>query len=262
MNLALLIARLALAAVFAAAALGKLADLDGSRRTVERFGFSPRLARPAGLLLPLTELAIAFGLLFVDTARWAATAAVALLLAFSVAIGRVLVRGEAPDCNCFGSLGSAPVGRGTLVRNGALIAVAGFAVVAGWNGAGTSAFAWVGENTGLAVVAGVFAVAVGLQAALSWQLFKQNGRLLARVTDLEEAAGSGGAAARRPRRRRARSGFRAARSRRTRSSVSTTCLRPAVGCCCSSPIPVVGTARRCFPPWRRRRRTCRGCRSR
>ncbi len=181
MSLALLVARLALAAVFVAAAFGKLVDLDGSRQMVERFGFSSRLARAAGLALPLTELAIAVGLLFVDTARAAAVAAMALLLVFCAVIVRVLARGEAPDCNCFGSLGSAPVGRGTLVRNGVLIAVAAFVAIGSGSGAGASAFAWVGENTALAAVAGVFAVAIGAQMIFSWQLFKQNGRLLARV---------------------------------------------------------------------------------
>ena len=186
----LLIARLVLAAVFAVAALGKLADLGASRRTVERFGLPARLARPNGLLLPITELTVAAGLLPVGTAHWAALGAVGLLSAFCVAIVRVLVRGEAPECNCFGSLGSAPVGRGTLVRNGALIAVAGFVAISGWNDGGTSAFAWIGGHSLLAALAGAFVAVTALHMAFSWQLFKQNGRLLDRLVDLEAAAGS------------------------------------------------------------------------
>ena len=44
--------------------------------------------------------------------------------------------GETPDCNCFGTIGSAPVGRGTLARNGALIVAAAFVAVAGRTTAG------------------------------------------------------------------------------------------------------------------------------
>lgn len=190
MSVWLLIFRLALAAVFAVAALGKLSDLGASRLAVERFGVPARIARPLGLLLPLTELAIAAGLLVLGAAHWAALGAVVLLLVFCLAIVRVLARGEAPDCNCFGSLGSAPVGRGTLVRNGALIAVAGFVLIAGWNDGGASAFAWIGDHRTLADVAGVIAAVSAVHMAFSWQLFRQNGRLLDRLIDLEAAAGS------------------------------------------------------------------------
>lgn len=189
MDLLILISRLTLAGVLAVAAIGKLADLGASRRTVERFGLPVRLARPAGLLLPIVELAIAASLLPVGAVRWGGLAAVVLLSIFCVAIVRVLARGEAPDCNCFGSLGSAPVGRGTLVRNGTLIAVAAFVTIAGWNDGGTSAFAWIGDH-GVLAAAGVIAAVTAVHMAFSWQLFKQNGRLLERVSDLETARGS------------------------------------------------------------------------
>jgi methylamine dehydrogenase accessory protein MauD len=186
----LLLVRLALAAIFAVAAFGKLADLDASRETLEHFGIPARLARPVGLLLPLTELAIAASLLFVGAVRWGGLAAVFLLVVFCVVIVRALVRGDAPDCNCFGSLGSAPVGRGTLVRNGVLLALTGFVTVAGWNDGGASAFAWIGPYGALAAVVGVIVAVSAIHMAFSWQLFKQNGRLLQRLSDLEAAAGS------------------------------------------------------------------------
>lgn len=186
----LLIARLALAAIFAAAALGKLADRAAFAAAVERFGLPRRIAGPLGLLLPLAELAIAASLLPVATARWAALAAAAVLAAFCAAIVRVVARGEVVDCNCFGSLGSGAVGRGTLVRNGVLVAVAGFVAIASWNDGGASAFAWIGGHVALAAVAGAIAAVTLLHMAFSWQLFKQNSRLLDRVSDLEAALGS------------------------------------------------------------------------
>jgi methylamine dehydrogenase accessory protein MauD len=187
----LLLVRLALAAIFAVAAFAKLANLGASRKTVERFGVPAGLARPVGLLLPLIELAIAASLLFVGAVRWGGLAAVVLLVMFCLAIVRALVRGEAPECNCFGRLGSAPVGRGTLVRNGVLLAVAGFMTVAGWNDGGTSAFAWIGDHGALAAVVGVIAAVSAIHMAFSWQLFRQNGRLLDRLADLEAASGFG-----------------------------------------------------------------------
>jgi methylamine dehydrogenase accessory protein MauD len=192
LGVVILVSRLALAVCFGAAALGKLADLGASRRTVERFGLPARLARPAGLLLPIVELAIAGSLLPVRTARYGGFAGVVLLCAFCVAIIRVLARGEAPECNCFGSLGSAPVGRGTLVRNAALIAVAALVTIAGWNDVGPSAYAWIGSH-GVLAAAGMIAAVTALQLAFSWQLFKQNGRLLERVSHLERAHDARGA---------------------------------------------------------------------
>lgn len=131
MDEALLAARLLLAAVFAVAGAAKLADLAGSRAAVAGFGVPERLAGPIGTALPLAELATAVLLLPAATARAGATAALALLLAFSVGIAASIARGEAPDCHCFGQLHSEPVGPKALGRNFGLALVAGFLVVAG-----------------------------------------------------------------------------------------------------------------------------------
>lgn len=84
MDVVLLLARLVLAAVFVVAALGKLADREGSRRAVEGFGVPAALVGPVGLGLPVVELAIAVGLVVVASAAWAAAVAAALLGAFCV----------------------------------------------------------------------------------------------------------------------------------------------------------------------------------
>src|SRR5215217_1391286 len=131
MDVALLLARLLLASVFLVAGVAKLADREGSRRALADFGVPTPLATPLGVLLPLIELAVAIALLLPSTALWGALGALALLLGFVAAIGVNLVRGRKPECHCFGQLRSAPAGWKTLVRNGALAAVAGFVI---WEG--------------------------------------------------------------------------------------------------------------------------------
>ena len=190
MSAALLIARLVLAAVFAVAGVAKLADLQGSRRAVAAFGVPTGLAGVVGVALPLAELAVAVLLLPEATAWWGALGALLLLLLFCAAIGVSLARGRAPDCHCFGQLHSAPAGRSTLLRNGALAAVAAFVLVAGVDDAGPGALEWIGDLEGselIALVAGVVGLlAVAACAALALRLLRAHGRLLLRIDALEQ----------------------------------------------------------------------------
>src|SRR5688500_16928036 len=145
MNTTLLIAGVLLVLVFATASVDKLADREGSRQAIVDFGVPSALAAPLGLLLPLAELAIAATLLPASTAWWGVLGALALLSVFVAGIGINLARGRTPDCHCFGQLHSAPAGWKTLARNGALAALAGFVLWAGYDGgAGPSALAWLG----------------------------------------------------------------------------------------------------------------------
>ena len=80
MTTTILAIRIVLAAVFVIAAVGKLLDLEGSRRAVRDFGVPRGAAAAVGLLLPLMELAIAVALIPVPSARWGALAAFLLLL--------------------------------------------------------------------------------------------------------------------------------------------------------------------------------------
>lgn len=184
MSSALLIARCALALIFVVAALGKLADRPGLRATLREFGLSQRLVGLAAVALPMVELAIGVLLIPSSTARPAALAALALLLLFCFAIARALARGERPGCNCFGQLHSAPVGRGTLVRNAALVAVA--AAVAG-AGPGKGVDTAVSDLDLAVAGATALALAFAVQAWFSWQLFRQHGRVIERLRALEAA---------------------------------------------------------------------------
>ena len=185
MLVAVSLSQLVLVVVFAVAGVAKVADLPRTRRAVEAFGVPSRLAPAAAVLLPLVELAVAAALVPSATARWGALAAIALLLVFSVAIVRILRRGAAVDCNCFGGLAQTEVGRGTLIRN-ALLGLLAVFVTAG--GESVGAFSWVtapASGDRLAIVLLVGAV-IGL-CGFCWLLLRQNGRLLLRLDALEAA---------------------------------------------------------------------------
>jgi peroxiredoxin len=170
MDIALLFARVALALVLAAASLGKLRDRAGARDAIVGFGVAPALAPALAIVVPVAELAIAVLLIPVATAAWAAAAALFLLAVFTGAILVNLFRGRTPACNCFGVASRQPIGARTLVRNGALMALAAFVAVAGWNDAGEGLLEWfAGLST--PVIAGIlltaaFAISVGLFAWL------------------------------------------------------------------------------------------------
>jgi peroxiredoxin/uncharacterized membrane protein YphA (DoxX/SURF4 family) len=182
MDAALVIARLLLACVFALAGIAKLLDRDGSRKAAAGFGVPDRLAGVVGILLPLAELATAVALLP------AATAALALLLLFVVAIAANLARGRQPDCHCFGQIHSEPAGPATLIRNGVLAAVAGLVVAQGPSGGGPEVLAWVGgaADAGWAGPVALLAVALAaVEGFVLYQLLLQNGRLMLRLEEVE-----------------------------------------------------------------------------
>ncbi|MCU1226747.1 MAG: doxX [Edaphobacter sp.] len=182
--------RCLLCLIFLVAAVGKFADLPGSRRAVRGFGMPESLADSIGTALPAVELAIGLALLFARTAWWGAVGAAALLTCFVLAIGANLLRGKTPDCHCFGQLHSAPAGPKTLIRNLVLVALAILLVARGAKNTGAGIGDILGGLTGahLAWLVTAFAV-VGSCAVATWfmlQLYKQNGRLLQRIEALEQ----------------------------------------------------------------------------
>src|SRR5918997_2381882 len=207
MNLALLVIRLLLAAVFIVAGMAKLADPKGSRQAIIDFGVPAGLASPLGILLPLAELVCAVALILSATAWWGAVGTLALVLLFVAGIGINLARGRKPECRCFGQLHPAPAGWKPLARNGVLPALAGILVWQGWNGdVGPSAVGWIGtlSTVQLPLLLGLLGallgalVLLGLLIAQWWlllHLLRQNGRLLVRLEALEGRTASGGGAA-------------------------------------------------------------------
>jgi peroxiredoxin len=197
MDAVLLTSRLLLAIVFAVAAIAKLRDPAGTRATLARFGVPVRVRHSPTRALPAVELAIAVALVPASTAAWGALGAAIALAAFTLVLVRVLARGEDVACNCFGSIGSKPITRQTVLRNAFLLGLAGLVAAAGFDEPSRSPFGWIGElepaeAAGLGVAAAL-ALACALNLAFSWQLMKQNGRLRAEIEGLR-----GGGASYRP----------------------------------------------------------------
>lgn len=117
MQLLTVLLRIALSAVFGVASITKISDPRGTREAVKNFGSPEPLAPLISIVLPLVELAIAFGLLFTGSSRLSALAAFVVLLLFVVAISVNLAKGRTHDCHCFGQIHSRPLGWPTLLRN-------------------------------------------------------------------------------------------------------------------------------------------------
>ena len=148
-----MIARLALAAVFLVAATAKALDQPRTRETLRAFGLVGRAARLGAPALPAAEACVALALL-VGATTAGGVAALALLGVFCGALVRAMRAGEAPECHCFGQLGSAPAGREALARNAALAALALLVVL---GGRGAAVPAWTP-----ALVAGLAVAAAGV----------------------------------------------------------------------------------------------------
>jgi peroxiredoxin/uncharacterized membrane protein YphA (DoxX/SURF4 family) len=189
MDTLLLGSRLLLAAIFIAAAVTKALDRDGSRKALADFGLPNGLIPAAATVLPFLELVVGFSLVDPELAWWGAVGAMALLLIFMVAIGVNLAGGRTPDCHCFGQLHSAPAGWPTLLRNGALAAVAAFVVGAGRLYAGPSVVGWLNKlapGQGWSLLGVILALgAVAIQSVVLMRLYRRNELLEDRVTALE-----------------------------------------------------------------------------
>jgi methylamine dehydrogenase accessory protein MauD len=189
-DLALLAARLVLAAVFAVAGVAKLADRVGSRRAVEDFGVPAQLSGVVALVLPVVELGVAIALVSTSFAWWGALGALGLFVMFVVGIVVNLVRGQHPNCQCFGQLQTARVGRSTLIRNLVLAAIAGYVVWQGRLDVGASVTAWlfglsVMEAAGLVVLV-LVVVVLALECWIGLNLRRQQGHLLLCIEALEK----------------------------------------------------------------------------
>jgi hypothetical protein len=123
-DLGLWIARLLLACVFALAAFGKFTDRPGTRRAVAEFGIPADRVSAVALVLPLVEACLAAALLPSVTAPWAGLAALLLLCVFTIAVARLLRRGQRPACSCLGAMSEEPIGLATVVRNAVLMMLA------------------------------------------------------------------------------------------------------------------------------------------
>jgi peroxiredoxin len=158
-------------------------DLPGSRQSLVGFGVPQRASNVLGTALPFVELMVALALLFQPTAMAGAIGALVLLLAFCTGISNALRQGEAPPCNCFGAIHSAPASGWTLARNVVLAAAAGIAV--GW-GPGPAIDTWFADRSAaelIAIFVGLLAIFLLVTAVPMWF---ENRRLLKQLEKAEE----------------------------------------------------------------------------
>jgi uncharacterized membrane protein YphA (DoxX/SURF4 family) len=167
-------ARVLLALVFVTAAVGKFVDRAGARRALAGFGVPSGWTARIAVALPIVELGTGVALMVPQSARWGASAALALLTVFVAGIAAAMSRGEAPDCHCFGQLSSAPAGWQTLIRNAALALPAVLVVV---NGPGIRIESSGASGSSLELVAAGTGVVIIALAALVAHLWIANGAL-------------------------------------------------------------------------------------
>jgi hypothetical protein len=192
----LLAGRLLLAIVFAVAGATKIRDIRGFKRALGEFGIPTALAGPASMILPVIELSIALALvpslLPVGASIWAAAAAAMLLVLFTAVIGVNLLLGRRPTCHCFGQLDAKSAGPGTLARSSVLSVLAGVVAWNAWND--PSSFSWtLSRDPASIFLLFLVLLAFGLLAVVLWviiHLLVQQGRLLLRIEELEDAVAS------------------------------------------------------------------------
>lgn len=190
MEVILLIVRLALAAVFATAGAGKLFDRDGSEKAFADFGLPEPLRRPLYFLLPAIEIALAIGLLFVQSSWFSAIGAAGLLSIFIGGMVYQMAKGNSPNCHCFGQIHSEPVGVTSILRNVAFMAIAGVLI---WSGQNSQGLALANTNQEVMQVAIGIAV-IGLLAAVVYFLKKiseQQTQIMRRIELLEVVSQQG-----------------------------------------------------------------------
>jgi uncharacterized membrane protein YphA (DoxX/SURF4 family) len=133
-------AQFCLAVTLGAAGVGKLRDAAGFRRALTDYRVLPAPAIPwIAQAMPWVELAVALALFFGYLPRLAATAALALLAAFSLAAVANLRRGRRVACGCHSPGGTGTIGAGMLARNIALALLAAFALANAQSGTGVPA---------------------------------------------------------------------------------------------------------------------------
>ena len=125
------LARLAIAAVFVAAAVPKLIDPAGFAEDITNYHLLPAAAVIwAATILPVLELVVALALVTGVESKGAALLAGAMLLVFTVAMGQAMARGIDVACGCFGSAVETSIGWGPIARNLVLLVACTFVLVA------------------------------------------------------------------------------------------------------------------------------------
>lgn len=126
-------ARWILAAVWLAAGLSKVTDLDGSAKAVAAFQIlPPDAAIYVGYALPMLEIGLGVLLAAGVGVRVSAAVSALLMAAFTAGIVSVWMRGLSIDCGCFGGGGEVAPGETNyavdVARDVALLVLSGLLV--------------------------------------------------------------------------------------------------------------------------------------
>ncbi len=180
--------RLLLAGVFALAGFTKLRDPARTREDFESLGLPIRFVPTLSLCLPLIELGIGTLLLIGPLAHLGAAGALGLLTIFTAMMGLNLWRGRQATCACFGSLTRAHIGPAALARNIGLMAVAGVLLLPAPKT--SSDFVGLPPTVLLIGTVAIFGCLALFGAWWVFQLWRQQGRLLLRIEQLEQNIGT------------------------------------------------------------------------
>lgn len=121
----MLVLRVALGALFVAAAWPKLADPTAFATSVSNYKMLPLpVERVLALVLPPLELLVGLALIVGVLDAGASAIVFGLMLVFTAAVGTALVRGLDISCGCFDTEGGAKVGVAKLAENVGLTAAA------------------------------------------------------------------------------------------------------------------------------------------
>jgi len=158
---------LSLAALWIAAGLHKLGDLEAFERSLEAYDIAPRAMLPLlGRFLPILELALAAGLAATPARPAAAALGALLLLGYGAAIAFNLHRGRRDlDCGCMG-FGTRSQISPTLVWRNAILALASLS--AGLLPRAARPSSWIDIGTiigGVALIALLYLATEELRAA-------------------------------------------------------------------------------------------------
>jgi peroxiredoxin len=188
------LASLGLAAVFLTTGLSKLFAFSGFRQTINAFGVSDRFVPAVAGSLVSIEFLLALGLLFRYSLWHAAWGAIALLALFLVAVCANLFLGRKPDCACFGTVHSSPIGIQTVYRLCFLLMIAGLvAALARANPFDVAHWPFVKSMPEFSTVAPLAGTAA-LMTLMIWlllQILAQQGRILLEIDSLKAAVGNG-----------------------------------------------------------------------
>ena len=121
----ILLAQLAIAVVFLAAALGKISDPAAFARQIHHFRLTPAgLENTVAVTLPWIELLAALSLLLRYQPRAGGIVTAGLMVLFVGVVAAALVRGLDIECGCFGTSDASRVGAAKLIENIGLLALA------------------------------------------------------------------------------------------------------------------------------------------